>query len=428
MHRRSITIGPGSKDFGTMHDAQRPGDPPHREQSDQLPGTDRSRETEAIPSEVLEKFRFDSGSFSRMHEKQSPIPTAPKALPRRSKGRILTGTLLLTLLIASCYQIWNAFFRFASYGVVNGRLITVSAPVDGLVSYIHVTPGQLVHQGDLLVTIHSVELEHRLEQTADELRLAEASFSAEMTKLRWNRAESNHQNLEATAKFREAWSRYQYEMAQLVLKERQWQRAKKLRERDSISQAEYEQFRFEHEGQQGKVDQLRHSVKAWSGRAEVKHHLNDEGFEQLRPFITRIEILQKELLRIREELTLFEVRAPAPGVVIDQLHFGGEYASKSQPLVTILEENSLVVECYIPQQLSQNVELHDEVRFLMAPDSKQWVGKVIELGEEMVPAPATIKRHYRTDEKLLPVFLTPDPALMESRKLRIGSVVSIPWN
>src|SRR5262249_17936487 len=71
-------------------------------------------------------------------------PPPPPPLPKRPKGRWFIGLLLLAVCGFIGYKVWDSYFRYQAYGTVEGRIIQVSPPWDGVVKYVHVREGETV--------------------------------------------------------------------------------------------------------------------------------------------------------------------------------------------------------------------------------------------------------------------------------------------
>src|SRR5262249_1480105 len=100
---------------------------------------------------------------------ESGPPVRPTPLPRRPKGRWFIGVLLLTACGYGAFQVYDTFFRYRAYGVITGRVLSVSPPWEGVVQYVHVRDGDTVRQGQLLMTLENTELRQRRGQLDDEL-------------------------------------------------------------------------------------------------------------------------------------------------------------------------------------------------------------------------------------------------------------------
>jgi hypothetical protein len=122
-----------------------------------------------------------------------------------------------------------------------------------------------------------------------------------------------------------------------------------------------------------------------------------------------------------------QVRAPANGLVVKVRHFTGEQCKPGEPIVSLLEEGSLEVVLYLPQDSSTVLAPDAEVKLILDPYPEPLTCRVQRLGEEFEPAPEHLKRHYREGQRLLPVHLRPGDESARWMALRLGGVVKLSY-
>jgi HlyD family secretion protein len=105
----------------------------------------------------------------------------------------------------------------------------------------------------------------------------------------------------------------------------------------------------------------------------------------------------------------------------------GEHCPVSEPVLSILEEGSLQVVLYLPQGASTLLAVGETADLDVEPYPQPLACAVVRLGDRYEPAPEHIKRHYRADQKLLPVYLQPQDAHVQWMALRVGGVVRLPY-
>jgi HlyD family secretion protein len=361
----------------------------------------------------------------------------PTPLPKRPKGRWFVGFLLLAFCSYAGHQIWQAFFRFEAYGTVTAHVIQVSPPWDGAVICLNAREGQRVRQGDLLATVANTELRQRHAQLGDDLRVAQANLEAETAKLKWQAAFNLDQGPGAVAQYYQTLGQLLLEQSKLDELKVALQRAENLRIRNAIADEEYDQIRFNRQGQEKKVEQLRTAVAELKQRADQAESLLKRtpgpggllasGYDQLKPGLARIEALQYERTRLQERLDQGEIRAPANGLVVKHIRLAGERCKAGEPLLSFLEEGSLRVVLYLPQSASDRFTIDSEVNVVMDPYPDKLRCAVTRVGDEYETAPEQIKRQYSEGQKLLPVVLRPDDEWERWMALRPGGVVKLPY-
>lgn len=358
----------------------------------------------------------------------SPRPAAPAArptpLPKRPKGRLFVGTVLLAVCIAAVYGVWNSFFRYRAYGVVGGRVIEVSAPWDGIVQGTHVCEGELVHQGELLATLENLELVQRRDRLGDELRIAQAGLSAEASQLQWQSQLQEDRDQRALAEYYQLWGELLQEQAQLAEFTRKLDRIKTLTSRGVMSAEECDEVRFGEAGQRAKVEKLQAAVEEMRKRAELNQ--TSELPNRLKAQLVRIEALQAEISRLREQVGQGEIRAPVDGRVIKRYRFAGEYADASEAIFDILEHGSLEAVIYLPQHAGEALDVGQDISVYIQPHPQPVTCTVVRVGDQLETPPQSIQRHYRANQKLLPVYATLPSDAARDGTLRLGSEVRLP--
>jgi hypothetical protein len=95
--------------------------------------------------------------------------------------------------------------------------------------------------------------------------------------------------------------------------------------------------------------------------------------------------------------------------------------------VSLLEEGSLQVVLYMPQDSSTILGPGQEVKLTLDPYPEPLMCRVHRLGDQFEPAPEQIKRHYFEGQRMLPVYLEPGSEATRWMALRIGGVVRLPY-
>jgi multidrug resistance efflux pump len=344
---------------------------------------------------------------------------------------------LLAVCAFAGYHLWQGFFRYQAYGTVTAHVIQVSPPWDGAVTFLYAREGQRVRQGELLATVENTELRQRHAQLGDDLRVAQANLEAETGRLKWQAAFNLDQGPGAIAQYYQAFGQLLQQQAQLEDFKTIYKRAEELHHRNTISEEEYDQARFNREGQEKKVEQMRSAVAELKKRADQAEALlkktagsgglEASGLDQLKPFLAKIEAIQYERQRLQERIEQGEIRAPVNGAVVKQVRLVGERCKAGEPLLTLLEEGSLRVVLYLPQSAGDQFTVNSDVDVVIDPHSDKLRCTVTRVGDEYEAAPEQIKRHYSEGQKLLPVTMKPDDEWERWMALRPGGVVKLPY-
>jgi len=351
--------------------------------------------------------------------------------PPKHKRRYLTGLLLILVLGGIGFQVWNALFRYRAYGVISGRLVKISSPVTGTLQHLYVQDGDQIIQGQLLATIESAELRHKYESLKEDLAIESANMTASLARLKLDftfRLDNSHGTMVALA---ETLASLAAEESRLVEYESNFRRREKLLARQTVSEEEYIQHRMLYEGQKAKVARLQESLDLLRSRTDELQKLGDNDKvlrlwkDQLMPCQTRIEGLQKQIQRHRDMLAACQILAPVNGVIATRHCFSGEACNPSSPLFTLLEENSLTVVLYVPQQSITEYSPGQQLSVVVSPNWNSVFCTVDHPGKSFMAPPDSIKRFYHAGQHLLPVYCRIDEK--QGLKLSYGATAKAPY-
>lgn len=362
----------------------------------------------------------------------SPAPRKTAPVAKRPKGQTLLTLVLLSLIGGIGYQVWDAFFRYKAHGQILGNVLQISSPWEATVDVWHVREGETVRPGQVLVSVQNLEHKQRRAQIEDDIRLTQANLDAEMAKLRWQvmfhfDGSSGNQSraLESAANLR-------FEKILLEKLEVEASRAQSLAR--SLPQHEVDKATYDVRAQKEKVRLLETAAKEHKKREEPSKELLKQitdgqkrldDFDQVRPFLVKIRILESDLKRLEEKVELGRVRAPTAGVVVRRMRFPGECCKANEPLVSILEEGSLRVVVYLPQErlAEDNAGVSHSVR--CEPHREPIVCRFERFADEFTTPPEAFRRFYKAGQSVLPMYLRPEGHLPSWSPLRVGSQVQL---
>lgn len=368
---------------------------------------------------------------------RTPAPARTTPQPHRPKGRWFVTVLLLAACGFGVHNVWHSFYRYQAHGVVVGRLIEVSPVWDGSLRYISVKEGDNVRQGQVLVVVDNIELRQKHARACDELRTAQAQLDAETARLKWQLAFGLDQSQGSTVLYRELLGTLVREEANLANARQKLRRAEQTNHVRASAQEELFQFRYDVQGLEQRIARIKEGLEELKKRSEqagklmksdgdLAKGLHDAGADQLKPFLAKISALQAERDRFQELLDAGEVRAPTNGVVTRIRRFPGEQCKSGETVLTLLEEGSLEVVLYVPQNTSDGYRPGDAIIVDVPPWDSAIDCAVSRLGNLMEPAPESIKRNYSEGQRLLPVFLKPRDESSSWPGLRVGNAVKLP--
>ena len=97
-------------------------------------------------------------------------------------------------------------------------------------------------------------------------------------------------------------------------------------------------------------------------RAEAAANSPRLGAEQLAPLVAKVDMLLNETKRISDWASQGELRAPVNGTVLHRHHPAGECVKSHEPLFSVIEESSLEIELYLPQEITDKYKVGDTVK------------------------------------------------------------------
>lgn len=212
-----------------------------------------------------------------------PTPGLPSGRPAntRPRGRKLIACLMLAACGGGIYSVWDTLLRYEAYGVVTGRTIDVSAPLDGVLRYVHVREGDIVNQNARLATVFDLECEQKLQRIADELRVADATLHAEMARIRWQSHVDDTEVTRSMADFFEASGLVCQESGTLDILRDQLQRSRLANEKNAVPASELETRTILERAHNEKLESLRQSLEVLRKRAEGVAQVPRPGIEQM---------------------------------------------------------------------------------------------------------------------------------------------------
>jgi hypothetical protein len=107
--------------------------------------------------------------------------------------------------------------------------------------------------------------------------------------------------------------------------------------------------------------------------------------------------------------------------------FAGEYVEAGQDILEVLEDNSLEITLFVPQDRIGRWKKGEEVAVCVEPRTELLPCVVERIGDELKLAPPSMRRYYRGGERLVPVYLRPREAVVDENRFRLGSEVRLPY-
>ena len=192
------------------------------------------------------------------------------------------------------------------------------------------------------------------------------------------------------------------------------------REVDYVNQTIREQ------AQKDKLDAVRKALAVLKERAETAASIPRLGQEQVAPLVAKVDMLLNETQRIRTWISQGDLRAPINGTILHRHHPAGEYVKSSEPLFSVIEDASVEIELFLPQEMTDEYEIGDSIDLKIEPFPDLVPCTVTHIGSEHRRPPTNIEVFYRRDVRLLPVKVRPEARYVGDRRLSVGAVAKLP--
>jgi len=324
------------------------------------------------------------------------------------------------------FTVWDSLFRYRAYGIVTGRIIEVAVPIEGVLTSLYVKEGDTVRQDTQLARVVDLEFEQQLARVTDELRIADATLQAEIARVRWQSQVDETEMTKSIAELYESTGRMHQENGSLELLRDQLEQTKKLHLKNATTNLELSSFTIQENAKQEELNSLQQWVKVLTERARRAAESPRLGAEQIQPMIAKSTLLLNEISRLRERIAQGSLRSPVNGTVLRRYHPAGECLKSNEPLFSMIEESSLEVEVFLPQQLSNTYKVGDTIHLKIEPFDELVPCEVILIGAEHRRPPESIEVFYRSHVRLLPIRVRPVGEFSSLKKLSVGSVAKLP--
>jgi multidrug resistance efflux pump len=301
-----------------------------------------------------------------------------------------------------------------SSAIINGRVVRVQAPIDGVLQDFYGRSGVPVQAGQVLATLEPLpqanddsqqltELQKAVDVTALDLELAEqmlALLTEQKGELQRQDEQlqvttvaiagdelRRYQALLDAATTRAASARAEYERYQMLFQEG----AVSAQQRDQFN-TDWQAAQAAVEAARAELSTARTTLSATQNRIPVQSSVDDVQERQqslhqrIQTQVTRIEQLKLELAAQQAERDRFEalyggeatvqVTAPFSGVIHTTEHEAGEQVSRPGTLLTLLDCRDLWVETLVGLEQANRIDVDQPVRIRLAGTSQTLRGDV----------------------------------------------------
>jgi multidrug resistance efflux pump len=343
-------------------------------------------------------------------------PIGTHTIPWRRYSKFALGAALIAIAAATTYQ--QVFVRVSREAVINARVATIRAPMDGIVKTASAVPGRAVQAGapigdiedptaddarvfQLQQDLHATEREHTaLTSRLADLRRSRAEADAQAEAYRIGRVQQDQLRVEeARANLTAAIAR----QTDAIAAER---RGAALNARGYMANSAYERALHAREVVQQDViaarkrlDALTVELEAARGGTYLGDNYNDvpSSFQRARELTVRIEETEAAVHQVvgKQDALAMEIAAeqkrlaarsgaslaaPIGGNLWNVQAASGEYVRKGQELFTILDCSTVLVTASVSERDYNELRLGDPVHFRVSGSNREYSGTISKLG------------------------------------------------
>lgn len=353
---------------------------------------------------------------ARWKQPAAAAEMAARSLPWGRLVKFGAGAALLAVGALTTYQ--HVIVRVSREAVVNARVVSIRAPMDGIVKAAASAPGRTVRAGMSMGEVEdptpddarSFQLQLDVKATARErdtlarrlndLRQARAEASAQADAYRLGRIRQDELRIEEAGAGLAAAAAREADATAAA------NRGAALHERGYISDAGYERlFHAREVAQQESIaahkrlDTLTVELEAARNGTYLGDNYNDvpSSFQRARELTVRIDETRSaiEELKQKDETVTAQLAAeqkrlvarssaaltaPIDGNLWTVQAAAGEFVRKGQELFTVLDCSTVVVTASVSERDYNELRLGEPVRFRIAGTGREYNGKIAKLG------------------------------------------------
>jgi multidrug resistance efflux pump len=307
----------------------------------------------------------------------------------RASMALILGVLFALFL---SFTLWyNLVFLYKTVGVVSGDFLEVSSARSGVIGAVLHRPGDLVHPGDILFELSSIEIEENLRQKKEQLE----QVLAELQLVPVTREDSD---LLAALKEELGW------------KEKEYRGAARLYKDGVISIKDFEFVR--NSWSRARINFFRQQwLSGEQGRSSTRQRQELE--KTIRELQQGIAVLNRRLehLRIRSRIT---ARVYTAG------YQAGEYVSGGEVVMVLAGDGKPSILFKMPSTQVAKITLGTPVRFFSYATGTSYIGHVGAIGYKAISPRTSAMQEVSLDQTAVRVDLAkPIPGLLPNSRVKV---------
>lgn len=297
------------------------------------------------------------------------------------------------------------------YGFAQNKETEISMENPVEVKNIHVTTGQKVKEGEMLLDVISSSLPVKISKTEFSIEELQTKYDLWKTDLDWKISQYNIELNEKTSKIQ---SQIDQHYAQL-------DKNKKLAENiQSIDKGITENGTIQNPIYI-KIDALKEEMNYARNIINTEiNNLKSERFASNNPILSRIKILEEELEYFKLKKEQQTITAPSNGLVGNVHCKEGENISSFGTLITFYEESPTLVIGYIHEELILKININDDIEIYSSSRPEiQTNGIVKTLGSRIVEIPPRLRKikELKTFGREIIIEIPPNNPFLQKEKV-----------
>lgn len=303
----------------------------------------------------------------------------------KRKWIIGTSGLIVLCAVVMGFWWWSGFgYVTTDDARVKANIVAISAEASGRIEKMLKDEGDRVEPGEIMVELDKREIQIQIEEARAAADRVQSQLLQVEREVRYQREKQRREIVESKAAFGGHQHNLDDALALLAQAKSDWQRAKKLRDRDLVSAQELAHAVTEYRQAQARVAALKEKIKEGAATLSlVEIRASEVGIKEADLLAKKalVREVAAQLSDLEHKLSLMTIRSPVRGVVVKKNSHMGEFVEPGQPMFMVVDSTRYWVEA--------NVE-ETEIRFIK-PGNKaqirldsypgvQFTGEVTEVG------------------------------------------------
>lgn len=267
---------------------------------------------------------------------------------------------------------------------IKAEIVAVSAEIPGRIEVVAKEEGARVQAGEMMARLDGREVEIKIRQAQAELDRTQSRLRQTSEEIRLHLEKQKGQVAQAQAALRVHRYNLQDALVHAEQSQADWQRSKRLFEKELIAAQELDRARTEHLQGKARVSALEEKIKeSESELALVEMKAQEVAVLQAdregrRADVRRAEAVLAELRRQRELTT---IHSPVTGVVVKKNAHRGEMVQSGQPIFMVVDSRRFWVEANVEETEIRYVRPGSPVSIRVdSYPNREFDGEVTEVG------------------------------------------------